>query len=155
MLTYRDFVPTLFDRGIPFDDDRDSWFVAPCSQTRDSGPLSRANFTTLETMLEDAGLEYENHRFGHWGPGWFEILIVKPTEEAKTFLESVIKGLEDYPVLDDEALSAEESEEAGDHWRGIDLRSRIRLAYEAHLSIFAARREDPPSECYPFLISDY
>lgn len=155
MLTYRDFAPTCFDRAIPFDDDRDSWYVAPISQTRDSGALSRSNFKALEDMLENAGLVYENHRFGHWGPGWFEILIIKPSENARAFLEGVIKGLEDYPVLDEGAMYEEEAEEAGDAWRFLDMRSRIRMVKEAGLSIFAARREDPPSDCYPFLLSDY
>ena len=67
----------------------------------------------------------------------------------------MIKGLEDYPVLSDEALSEAESEEAGDAWRFLDMRSRIQYVRDAGLSIFAARREVPPVECYPFLVSGY
>lgn len=155
MLTYRDFSPTCFDRGILFNDDRDSWYVAPVSQTRDSGALERSNFKACEGMLEAAGLVYELHRFGHWGPGWYEILIIKPSDCARAFLEDLEKRLADYPVLDEDGMSEEEAEEAGDTWHFMGMRSRIRMACEAGLSIFSARREDPPIECYPFLVSYY
>lgn len=155
MHTYSDFVPTAFDRNIPFRDERDTWFVAPCSQTRDSDALTRANFRALQDMLDDAGMEYEVHRFGHWGPGWFEILIVKPSDDARAFLEKVAKDLDDYPVLSEEEASAEEAEEAEETWRFAGMRCRIQYVRDAGLSIFAARREVPPAECYPFLVRGY
>jgi len=125
MLTrYAEFAPTQFDSpglnadSMGHDDgDRSAWYVAPCSVTRDSGPAERANWTSIQAILNEKGLEFEVHRFGHWGPGWFEIAIVRPTPEAEAELERIQGALWDYPILDDTEIAQEEAEDDNSDWR--------------------------------------
>lgn len=58
----------------------------------------------------------EFHRFGHWGPGWFEIILVAPGSPAETICDEAESSLEDYPVYDDMDFSALEHEEYGEWW---------------------------------------
>jgi hypothetical protein len=114
MQTYKEYAPTQFDsKGLGLDD-RQDWFVAPVSQTRDSEVLSRVNFKSALESLGGESETVEVHRFGHWGPGWFEIILVHPSRESEVAeLEST---LEDYPVLDDSALSEAENNEYYENW---------------------------------------
>jgi hypothetical protein len=114
MQAYKDFAPTGFDAkglGLP---DRQDWLRAPVSRTRDSGALDESNF---ETVLADLGGEsdtVEVHRFGHWGPGWFEIILCHPSMADR--LEEWSRALENYPVADESDLSRREWEEAEEGW---------------------------------------
>lgn len=85
----------------------------------------------------------EVHRFGHWGPGWFEIILVHPSREKE--VEDIERSLEDYPVLDDEDFSAKEYEAACDYWEACSLREKIQLCAKFGASIFSARQDTPPS----------
>lgn len=132
---YADYAPTAFDpRGLNAsqmgDDDggREDWLVCPVIQTRDSGSLEQSNF---RTVLKDLGGESEDvevHRFGHWGPGWFEIILVRPdTAVAGKALEWA-ESLSDYPVADEFDLSELESEdetESWDSWGRSDFRRAL------------------------------
>lgn len=140
MQQYKDYAPTGFDaKGAFIHDERREWLVLPVIQTRDSGPLDRSNF---ESALEALGGESDNvqvHRFGHWGPGWFEIIIVKPdTKEAKT-AEEIEEKLANYPVLDESHYSRLESEEADEVWKNC-YREKDRIEYiRKHRSQFDFR----------------
>lgn len=109
MTTYAEFSPTAFDRPGAFLDDRQDWIVAPCSQTRDSDALSVSNFEACLEMLGGESDQVEVHRFGHWGPGWFEIILAHPSLESK--VAEIQERLEDYPVLDEEDWSNREFED--------------------------------------------
>lgn len=115
---YRDFSPTQFDtRGLGLDD-RQDWFVVGVSRTRDSGPLENSNYETALKLLREKDAQgdcVEDHRFGHWGPGWFEIILVAPSLESE--VEAIEDALADYPVLDDSDLSERESEAMDEEWR--------------------------------------
>lgn len=128
---YREYRPTQFDHNI--DIDRADWYVMPVSQTRDSGPLDQSNF---QCFLEGLGGESETvevHRFGHWGPGWYEIIIVDPSDEkAMKAAEDMAEALQNYPVLSDEDLSRREwegFEEAWDRWGCQELRRALTMSY--------------------------
>ena len=123
MKTYGEFRPTAMDpRGLAAatmghdedDSDRSSWLVLPVSQTRDSGALSRSNFRvalrSLEALDPD-GADHEVHRFGHWGPGWYEIILVRPETKAHIDAWEIECSLSSYPVLSDEDYSELEWEE--------------------------------------------
>lgn len=129
---YGEHRPTPFDtRGLMAesmghgqngedDTDRSEWLIVPCSRTRDSGPLDESNFASAEKMLEAAdpsGTDWENHRFGHWGPGWYEILIVRPGTKAHRAAQEIAASLENYPVLDEDDLSERETEAEEEGWR--------------------------------------
>lgn len=105
--------------GEDDDTDRSQWLIVPVSRTRDSGPLDESNFASAEKLLEAAdpsGDDHENHRFGHWGPGWFEMLIVRPDTKAHRAAQEIAASLENYPVLDDDDLSEREMDEENESW---------------------------------------
>lgn len=117
---YEKFAPTPFDHNINIDDednDRSLWFVMPVGRNRDSQPFAEVNF---KAFLEELGGESETvevHRFGHWACGWFEILIVDPSDEtAMEKAYDLARALENYPILDEEALTEAEHEAAQESW---------------------------------------
>jgi hypothetical protein len=125
---YDEFRPTGFDaKGLAAgrmghdedDSDRSQWFVAPCSITRDSGALDRANWVEQERALKEADPDSESnetHRFGHWACGWFELVLVRPGTKAADVAAELAAVLRDYPVLCEERLSAIEHEEESADW---------------------------------------
>lgn len=152
MKTYREFRPTGFDPsglGLP---DRQDWILAPVSRTRDSGCLARSNWEVLTGELrstfgaegEDSG--WEIHRFGHWGPGWFEIILLDPSRpELVAWAEDWARALADYPVASDNHYSELEWNETCEAWERASLRDRIEAIGRAgDCSIFAARRDELP-----------
>jgi hypothetical protein len=145
MLTYKEFRPTAADHagwGLP---DRQDWIVAPVSVTRDSGSLDQSNFDAALAMLGGESGAVEVHRFGHWGPGWFEIVLIDPDRADLVAIAGDIESaLDDYPVLDDDDYSAREFEEAEQAWIDTGAGERIRILSRHGLSIFAARRDEIP-----------
>lgn len=120
---YADFAPTAFDcNGLGADrmgDDgegRGEWVVGPVSQTRGSGPLELSNFRSVLADIGGEGEDVEVHRFGHWGPGWFEIILARPGTEAAGKLTEWAERLADYPVADEEDFSELESEDEAESW---------------------------------------
>jgi len=117
MKTYSKFSPTEFDRAGAFLPDRQEWLVLPVSQNRDSGPLDQSNFAKALEILGGESEDVEIHRFGHWGPGWFEIIIVNPgNAELVKQAEDIERSLENYPVLNDEDYSRREWECFQESW---------------------------------------
>ena len=160
MQPYREFAPTAFDARGAFLDDRQDWLVVPVGQTRDSGPLPQSNFASAEKMLEEADPDcedHEKHSFNHWGPGWFEILIVRPESTCEHVATEIEAGLENYPVLDDEDFSEREYTDMEETWRRMSMHDRINACSRSNGSIFAARRDEIPHD-WPYhdeLRSDY
>ena len=120
---YDDWSPTQFDSNI--DIDRSDWLVMPVMQTRDSGPLDQSNFACFLDALGGESETVEVHRFGHWGPGWFEIIIIDPNDvAAQSVAYDCARALQDYPVLNDADHSIRESEaemESWQTWAGSDF----------------------------------
>lgn len=87
-------------------EDRNNWLVVPVGRTRDSGTLAESNFEAALGILGGESESCEVHRFGHWGPGWFEIIIVRPDRANE--VHDIESRLEDYPVLDEEDMSRRE-----------------------------------------------
>lgn len=115
MEIYSEFRPTPYDpQGAFLSEERQDWLVAPVSRTRDTGAFRDSNFEVALELLGGEGEQVESHRFGHWGPGWFEIILVHP--DLKDKLEEIDARLEDYPLLDEEDYSARCYEEAQICW---------------------------------------
>lgn len=117
MKTYREYSPTQFDpKGLGLNDQQ-NWLVCPVIQTRDSDVLERSNFDATLRELGGESDTVEVHRFGHWGPGWFEIIIINPADEAKVKIAQEIEdALSDYPIVDEELHSEYEHEECAELW---------------------------------------
>ena len=159
---YGDWRPTSFDpRGLGLPD-RQTWKVLPVMQTRGSGRLERSNFRTAVASLASAdpsGDGHEVHRFGHWGRGWIEIVIVDPNGPAAAEAADIVSSLESYPVLSEDDYSELEWSEAVEAWQNMGTRDRIRACARYRVSIFAARRdddvpEDPTGELIGYLAGE-
>lgn len=113
-------------------EDRNNWLLAPVSRNRDSGPLDDSNFETALEILGGESGTVEVHRFGHWGPGWYEIILVHPSREKE--VEDLESSLESYLVLDDEDLSRREyeaMEEDWDYWASRDFEKELLSCLES------------------------
>ena len=85
----------------------------------------------------------EVHRFGHWGCGWFEIIIVDPTSKHAAIAQSIKDDLENYPVLNEDDFCEREHESIMGVWSDMSMSDRIDTMHEYGASIFAARRDNP------------
>jgi hypothetical protein len=116
-------------------------------QHRDSDSLARSNFTC---GLEAIGGESETVqvvRESHWAVGWVEwIAIHQDDEKALQIADEIKAALEDYPVVNEDHWSELEWNEAQDYWASMSIRERMRLCYDAHISVFAARRDWIPQD---------
>ena len=121
---YRNWAPTQFDcKGMGLDD-RQDWLVLPVCQTRDSGELEASNFAAALKIMGDESETVEVHRFGHWGPGWIEIILAHPSRAAD--VDAIQESLENYPVLDDEDFSRREWESYESQWADYGARDFTR-----------------------------
>lgn len=140
MQRYSEFSPTYFDRKGASLSDRQDWLVVPVMKTRDSAPLDVSNFEVALAELGDEGEDVEVHRFTHWGPGWFEIILVRDGTEAALKAYELEDALENYPVLDEHDWSDREYSTAFDYWFSCGLRDRMEICDRFGVSRFAARR---------------
>lgn len=143
MIKYSEFQPTAFDsKGLLGEYHGISDFlVVPVTQTRDSGPLDRSNFEQALEMLGGESDDVQVHRFGHWGPGWFEIILVDPKSDKVRIAEDIESSLADYPVLNEEDFSEKETKETEEYYQFMSLSERVDVLHETGESIFAARAE--------------
>lgn len=121
MQAYKNFDPTGIDGEGKFltgyDDDhpdRQDWLVCPVTRTRDTPDndlLAESNFSAMLDALGGEGENVEVYRFGHWGPGWFEIILVRPGTPEETTAREQEERLENYPVLDEDDFSRRELEQ--------------------------------------------
>ena len=146
MEQYKNYSPTAFDRKGAFLPDKGEWFVVPVIRTRDSEPSEESNFDAALRSLGGESGTVEVHRFRHWGPGWFEIIIVSPDSPQAAIAQEIECKLENYPLLDEDDFSAREYEQANETWSHIPLQERIELCARYRCSIFAARRDEIPRD---------
>lgn len=110
---YSEYAPSGFDaRGLGLED-RQAWLVV-IGRNRDSGVLAESNFASALTSLGGESETCEIHRFGHWGCGWFELILLHPDRETEA--DSIESALADYPVLDDSDYSERECEALSESW---------------------------------------
>lgn len=149
MNTYSQFKPTGFDPAGAFLPERQDWFVCEVARNRDSGIRSVSNFESSVKILEGLdpeGNDHEVHRFGHWGNGWFEIILVRPGTEAAKEADKIEAALCDYPILDDSDYSDRENQAIEQYWFNCTLKERVELCSKYNASIFAARRDSVPND---------
>lgn len=103
------------------------WFIV-LSKTRDSGILAQSNFTVALELLGGESDTARVCRFGHWGVGWLELILVAPNSEAYKKAEEIKESLAQYPVLDEEHYCGLESNADADTWRDC-YNNRERLAF--------------------------
>lgn len=122
------------------------WFVF-LGRHRDCEAITRSNFECGLARLGGESATVQIVRERHWAVGWVEwIGIHESAADKLDAAETMLKKLEDYPVLDDEHFSDLEWTEAGEAWQRLTLRERVDLCRDAGVSIFAARREYIPCD---------
>ena len=142
MQTYSEFRPTQFDSTGLGLVNQQNWLVAPVSQTRDSEALDHANFDATLRKLGGESDTVQVHRFGHWGPGWFEIILIDATDTARVQTAQEIEdALSDYPVVDESLWSEYESNDCAETWERCYTPSE-RLEYFRHHSYTAGSITD-------------
>ena len=143
MQTYKAYAPTSYDHSGGFLPDRQDWLVAPVVQTRDSEVLDRSNFVSFLAAIGGESDTVEVHQFGHWGPGWYEIILIRQWSLASFTANEIALALEDYPVVDEQAYSDLEYEETCEYWDNMGLSERVETCQRADVTVFAARRDNP------------
>lgn len=143
MTTYSAHRPTAFDPHIALDG-REHWLIAPVSQTRDSECLDQSNFRSALKMLRGEDERCEVRRFGHWGPGWYEIILVHPA--FGYLIDRITESLENYPILDDGDFSELEYETACEYWQQCSVGERVEWCQRYSVSVFSARRDEVPED---------
>lgn len=114
LITYAHYAPTALDtRGLNLPD-RQAWLVLPVIRTRDSGPTEQSNFAATLAILGGESDTVEVHRFGHWGPGWIEIILIHPSRQRDG--EAIDARLADYPLLDEDDASRREWDDYVETW---------------------------------------
>jgi hypothetical protein len=89
-----------------------AWFATPFMRTRDSDALAESNYQVIKADLEAISPDgVTDHRFGHWGFGWFEqIYIRRDDPRLIRAVEAWVIALSDYPVANEEHFCALEWE---------------------------------------------
>ena len=145
---YSEFSPTGSDpTGLNLPDKQD-WIVAPVGINRDSGDLAISNWEVTVRELREIntnGEDWDIHRFGHWGVGWFEIIITRPDSPCSDAMNETLGALENYPVLDDTDYCEREWQSIAEAWGYTDLGDKVDILSKHDLNIFAARRDEVPS----------
>lgn len=114
----------------------DNLYVAPAMTHRDADILQRSNWIAQLKILEPlCGLVWDDEGVNgsnNWAVGWTECFLIHPNNEvALRAAEELADALEGYPVLDDNAFSELEHEEANEYWASLNVRER---AFEADRS---------------------
>jgi len=106
MIQYKKYKPTQFDYHV--ETEYEDWYVAPVMITRDTEEysLDYSNYYSLLEILEKENEDdYTELSFGHWACGWFNIILIKPNTELYKKVEEIEKGLQEYPVINEENYS--------------------------------------------------
>ena len=136
------------------------------SRNRDSDLLSESNWNcackSLGAEAFDSGRDAEafaerpnvyHWRAGHWACGWVEYLMVRADapDDVQDAAGEIVCSLADYPVLNEDDFSEREFNAACEAWERYNLADRVDLCQRAGISIFAARRDDMPSDDSGFI----
>lgn len=142
--------PTGFDSAANYAGvDLSQFYQAPVAITRDADTLATSNWEVVtESILKVAcHEETEIHRMGHWACGWYDILVIHPSDTAAlACADDWACVLAEYPVADYEHHSQLQWEQACDTWDGMSLRQRIEACERCRISIMAARRDEIPED---------
>lgn len=116
-------------------------------QNRDSGALDRSNFKCGLAAIGGESDTVHIVRERHWACGWIEwIAIHQDDAEALAVADNIARGLEDYPVINEDDWSELEYYEACEFWASLSVRERADYCRDNGISIFSARRDYLPDD---------
>jgi hypothetical protein len=157
MIQYKDFAPTTYDRKGLYCKDRQEWLVAPCGNNRDANLVTQANWESQMAALKELGegKTWEVCNFRHWGPGWFEIILIQPGSRAEELCNKLEKKLENHPILDEDHFSQVQLEEAVAIWRDALPNQRKELLRAAKLPASKAMDSTMPQGVLEIILERY
>lgn len=151
------------------------WYVG-FARNRDSSTLEESNFRVFQRELDRVPAMYVDDtdnarqsyrtdredwtltstvylvRESHWACGWLEWIAIHESDEAALrAADEMLCALSNYPVLDEDNLGEMEHEAVCSYWDRLSFRDRIECCADEGESIFAARRDTPPSSVYDYL----
>lgn len=92
-----------------------AYYSAGIGQSRDSDALERSNFACMLAALGGETDTVAVVRERHWAVGWVEWIAIHQDDEAALHeADSIVKQLQDYPVINEEHFCNLEYEEAAD-----------------------------------------
>lgn len=117
MLTYSNLKPWTLPNNYAGKHWGD-YFSAGVGQSRDSDALERSNFRCMLDALGGGSDTVIVVHEGHWAVGWVEWIAIHKADAERLEIANRIKGkLADYPVINEDDWSEEESAEADSVWR--------------------------------------
>lgn len=127
--------PSEFDaRGVGAADNG-HWLVMPWGTNRDADTLTRANWLAACKALPE-GENVQVHRFRHGGPGWIEVMIVRPGTPEHEKAAEMAAALADYSVLDETIYSELEVEAQSKAWEDGEWKEWVQKAIETGFPAF-------------------
>lgn len=99
-------------------EDYGDFFIVPVFITRDSNCLEESNYRCAKEAIwkESSHGETTELSFGHWGYGWFNMMVVHPDDvPGVATAVKIACALEDYPVLNEEDYSSQEHDAAQEY----------------------------------------
>jgi hypothetical protein len=154
MELYKTHRPTGFDNaGVGSESHGIGEFLVLLGRNRDSDILTESNFAQALQALGGESNSVQVHRFGHWACGWYELILIDPSDAAALAIaEDIEASLSDYPVLNDEDFSNREYEIACQQWQRESVSERVsliqRYGRSERVSVFAARHDELPEGLY-------
>jgi hypothetical protein len=102
----------------------------------------------------EEGEDWEIHRFGHWGRGWFEIILIRPGTETARIAQELADSLEAYPILDESDWSETEHAMAEQGWEDWQ-RGEVRMDLERLLRPIAPTAGEAVNDCEDSVIDEW
>lgn len=125
------------------------YYSSGFGRSRDSSALERSNFECALNKLGGETATVRVIRESHWAVGWVEWIAIHQSDEPSLrTADELVKGYEQYPVVNEDHWSMLEFTEAQEYWASESVKGRLELIKRADsgISIFAARRDDLPSD---------
>lgn len=122
---------------------------------RDSGTLSRSNFSVF---LREIGGESETVRIvraGHWAYGWYEWIAIHESDtKACQHADDLMTALEEHLALCDQHHADLEAEAVKELWANMSIRQRMAACKRAGVPFLAARHDDLPTHPAAWVVYD-
>lgn len=145
-----------------------------CSRHRDSGILDNCNWEEIWKFLKEKEAQFpappeepaEKYQTGfsdrdetpgtwiyeweasHWAVGWVGYMMLREDAPAELIeiVEQVKDDLDNYCIFNEDRYYEMRWEANSEFWNQMSVKERVYYCQRAHVSIFAARRDELPEE---------
>lgn len=149
MKTYATWTPTPMDHSMGTFAEEHDWIVGPISITRDTPAWSvdASNWRVVLAQLENLDPEtWCTKTHGHWGPGWYQIILAQPGTEAHQVLAEAKVTLSDNVLLDDDEYFHTRRIHKTEQWENASYEDRVEWLEKARMSTLHANMDTLPQD---------